>query len=310
MEFATSPEIVDLDSRIQDAGLQIAHIGPDPKTPRMPNSKAARSAACGGRKRRQELVDAIVGPETYAAIDKFKPELKAIDEKLDALSKASVRLYGHELLHASRNIPSGAATASRPFAARAAMSGARQLAAARAHSACVPGLTAQFTPGDPATKASVVLPWPTGSLIQSNMLTWRSIVNRVWQYHFGTGIVDTPSDFGRMGSKPTHPELLDWLAVWFRDDAQGSLKALHRMILTQRGVSAGIEAARGRGQGRCRQSLAVAYEPYAASTRKLSRFSAVGRGQARPDDGRTCGAVVLVQGRSLAYLRLLAIRSR
>ena len=65
-----------------------------------------------------------------------------------------------------------------------------------------------------------------------NPLFWRSIVNRVWQYHFGRGLVDTPNDFGRMGSKPTHPELLDWLAVWFRDEAKGSLKELHKLILT------------------------------------------------------------------------------
>lgn len=65
-----------------------------------------------------------------------------------------------------------------------------------------------------------------------NPLTWRSIVNRVWHYHFGRGLVDTPNDFGRMGSTPTHPELLDWLAVWFRDEAKGSLKALHKLILT------------------------------------------------------------------------------
>ena len=65
-----------------------------------------------------------------------------------------------------------------------------------------------------------------------NGLTWRSIVNRVWQYHFGRGLVDTPNDFGRMGQLPTHPELLDWLAVWFRDEAHGSLKALHRLIVT------------------------------------------------------------------------------
>ena len=65
-----------------------------------------------------------------------------------------------------------------------------------------------------------------------NPLTWRSIVNRVWHYHFGRGLSDTPNDFGRMGSEPTHPELLDWLAVWFRDDANGSLKKLHRLILT------------------------------------------------------------------------------
>ena len=65
-----------------------------------------------------------------------------------------------------------------------------------------------------------------------NPLTWRSIVNRVWLYHFGQGLCDTPNDFGRMGSLPSHPELLDWLAVWFRDEAKGSLKELHRLILT------------------------------------------------------------------------------
>jgi hypothetical protein len=66
---------------------------------------------------------------------------------------------------------------------------------------------------------------------RENPLTWRSIVNRVWLYHFGQGIVDTPNDFGRGGQLPTHPELLDWLAVEFRDGGQ-SLKALHRMICT------------------------------------------------------------------------------
>ncbi|MEM7312796.1 MAG: DUF1553 domain-containing protein, partial [Planctomycetota bacterium] len=64
-----------------------------------------------------------------------------------------------------------------------------------------------------------------------NPLTWRSIVNRVWHYHFGQGLVDSPNDFGRMGKQPTHPELLDWLAIGFRDGNQ-SLKDLHRLIVT------------------------------------------------------------------------------
>ena len=67
---------------------------------------------------------------------------------------------------------------------------------------------------------------------RDNPLTWRSIVNRTWHYHFGRGLCDTPSDFGRMGGVPTHPELIDWLAIWFRDDAGGSLKQLHRLLVT------------------------------------------------------------------------------
>ncbi len=89
----------------------------------------------------------------------------------------------------------------------------------------------------------------------SNPLTWRSIVNRIWAYHFGQGIVDTPNDFGRNGSRPSHPELLDWLARTFVDAEAGhvtrpqskvenrkskidapwacgqSLKRLHRVIV-------------------------------------------------------------------------------
>lgn len=65
-----------------------------------------------------------------------------------------------------------------------------------------------------------------------NPLMWRSIANRVWLWHFGRGIVDSPNDFGRMGMEPTHPELLDYLAATLRNDPGQSLKSLHRMIVT------------------------------------------------------------------------------
>ncbi len=64
----------------------------------------------------------------------------------------------------------------------------------------------------------------------SNPLSTRVIVNRVWQYHFGRGLVPTSSDFGKLGEKPSHPEMLDWLTQRFVSE-NWSLKKLHRLIL-------------------------------------------------------------------------------
>jgi hypothetical protein len=96
---------------------------------------------------------------------------------------------------------------------------------------CMTGLESRFQLGDPndeGSRRAALAKWITDP---KNALTWRSIVNRVWHYHFGRGIVDTPSDFGRMGSAPSHPELLDWLALRFLESG-GSLKQLHKLILT------------------------------------------------------------------------------
>ena len=69
-------------------------------------------------------------------------------------------------------------------------------------------------------------------LIRKNHpLTARVLINRVWQSHFGTGLVDTPSDFGKMGARPSHPKLLDWLTREFVRKGW-SLKKLHRLIVT------------------------------------------------------------------------------
>ena len=69
--------------------------------------------------------------------------------------------------------------------------------------------------------------WITDS---KNPLTARVMANRVWQYHFGAGLVSTPNDFGRMGTRPSNPELLDWLASRFVEGGW-HIKPLHRMIL-------------------------------------------------------------------------------
>jgi hypothetical protein len=89
---------------------------------------------------------------------------------------------------------------------------------------------AKVTPppnADSTGRRTALAKWLTSP---ENPLAARVMVNRIWHYHFGRGIVGTPSDFGVMGERPTHPELLDWLAAEFVRSGW-SLKQMHRLIM-------------------------------------------------------------------------------
>lgn len=92
---------------------------------------------------------------------------------------------------------------------------------------CLTGLSGALqTEGNEGTRRRALAEW---IVHPDQPLTRRVLVNRLWHYHFGVGIVDTPSDFGFGGGRPTHPELLDWLASELKAN-NGSLKHIHRLI--------------------------------------------------------------------------------
>ena len=89
---------------------------------------------------------------------------------------------------------------------------------------------AEVPPGIKSSGRAQLADW---ILANENPLPARVMANRIWQHHFGRGIVPTPNDFGKQGKPPTHPELLDYLAARFRDGGW-SVKALHRLIMLSR----------------------------------------------------------------------------
>ena len=129
-----------------------------------------------------------------------------------------------------------------------------------------PGATFRMFRGDPTQPREVILPGPLSRIGSGpwpetppsaeaarrraladwivdpgNPLTARVIVNRLWHHHFGTGLVDTPSDFGAGGGRPSHPELLDWLASELVANGW-RLKSIHRLIVTSRAWRQGGDA--------------------------------------------------------------------
>ncbi len=176
------------------------------------------AAVHAGEKERQTLVESLIPAPLRA-------EIARAEARLAELEKVIRTRAGGEQVYAVVSIPP------RPiWVLRRGNVEQRREAVTPGALACVPGPDPDFklppNSSDGARRAALAQ-WIAD---ERNPLTWRSIVNRVWHYHFGRGIVDTPSDFGRNGSTPTHPALLDWLAVEFRDNG-GSFKKLHRLIL-------------------------------------------------------------------------------
>ncbi|MEN9576063.1 MAG: hypothetical protein RL514_3918 [Verrucomicrobiota bacterium] len=104
-----------------------------------------------------------------------------------------------------------------------------------------------------------------------NPLTARVLVNRVWQHHFGRGLVATPSEFGRHGAKPSHPELLDWLASEFVAGGW-SLKRLHRvMVMSQAYRQSSVQYAVISAQSKARPAAGSATENWTLNTEYFSK---------------------------------------
>ena len=149
-----------------------------------------------------------------------------------------------------------------------------------------PGFPALFTDTQPEIKPTATSSGRRTALANwivspENPLTARVFVNRVWGQYFGRAIVETVGDFGKMGAKPTNPELLDYLADSFVRDGNWSIKALQRQILlsaTYRQSSAFREDAEKAGSA----EQAARGVPASAPRRRADpRFAAAGRGSAR-----------------------------
>ena len=181
-------------------------------------------------KRRDELVDAALPSPVKAERATVSPRLAEVTRALDALPKPRY-VYAAASDFAGMGSFSPAAQPRKVnFLKRGSVtSPAEEMSPGTLQ--CVPGVPAELEISDGSGEAgrrAALAQWLT---LPGNGLLRRSIVNRVWQFHFGRGLVDTPNDFGHLGSLPSHPELLDWLAGWFQENGE-SLKALHRLIVT------------------------------------------------------------------------------
>ncbi len=184
------------------------------------------------RTSRTQLVDAAMKPETRAERDAYVIELAQLNQQLAAFPKPEV-VYAGTVHYGTGTFVGTGANNGKPrpihLLARGQVTTPKQEVSAGALSllSFQPARFAIPQDAPEAERRAALARWLTHP---DNPLTWRSIVNRVWQYHFGAGLVTTPNDFGLNGARPSHPELLDWLAADFRDSG-GSLKRLHKLIV-------------------------------------------------------------------------------
>jgi hypothetical protein len=191
--------------------------------------EALEEEAAAATARRQALLDEVLDPALKEGLEEVRRRLADAGERIARLPPQAMVFAA-----ARRFAPEGnftAPSAPRPihFLHRGDVKTPGELMAPGALS-CLKGLERHFElsdPGDEGSRRAALAKWLTDP---ENVLARRSIANRIWQYHFGRGLVETPNDFGRMGALPTHPELLDWLAVELFEGGE-SLKQLHRLIL-------------------------------------------------------------------------------
>ena len=195
-----------------------------------PNSEAQVTEL---KTKRTQVVDAAMKPETRADRDAYNVELAQLSKELATFPKPEV-VYAGTVHYGTGTFVGTGANGGKPrpiyvlargqvtTPGREASPGALSLLGFQPARFAIPKDAPE------GERRAALAHWITDA---NNPLTWRSIVNRVWQYHFGAGLVTTPNDFGRNGAAPSHPELLDWLAAEFRDSG-GSLKQLHKLIVT------------------------------------------------------------------------------
>jgi hypothetical protein len=202
--------------------------GVDPAKVAAPGADVAKL-----RQARRLMLEAVITRQEVADLEAAERALAEAEQKLKALPAAG-KVYSGTVHYGSGTFVGTGASGGKPRPVFVLARGdvTRPGAAAQPGAlSCIEAVPAHFalTPDAPEGERRAALArWITSP---QNPLTWRSIVNRVWQYHFGRGLVDSPNDFGKMGALPSHPELLDWLAADFRDSG-GSFKKLHKLIVT------------------------------------------------------------------------------